>query len=51
MTLLDTLFDRLLDARTEAVVYECRDCGTSLDGDREACPNCNSEAITRHDIS
>jgi rubrerythrin len=51
MGLLGPLFDRLLNARMRTVVYECRDCGTSFDSDRESCPNCHSEAITSHDIT
>jgi RNA polymerase subunit RPABC4/transcription elongation factor Spt4 len=32
------------------VVYECRDCGTSLDDDAESCPECGSDAISRYDL-
>lgn len=37
-----------LDTGTESVVYECRDCGTSVDGEVESCPNCESDRIVTH---
>jgi len=51
MTLLKPLLDRLMDTRTETVVYECRNCGTALDSEQGPCPNCDSTEIACHDLS
>lgn len=48
MTPLKPLLRRLLDGGTESVVYECRNCGTSVDDERDACPNCGSDRIASH---
>lgn len=32
------------------VVYECRDCGTSLAPERDDCRNCGSDDVVRYDI-
>jgi ribosomal protein L37E len=34
----------------EAVVYECRRCGTTLDGQQDACSVCGSDEIARYDL-
>jgi len=31
---------------TPGVHYECRDCGTNVDDDRESCPTCNGEVVS-----
>lgn len=31
----------------ERVVYECRQCGRSLDADRDRCPNCGASEVAR----
>jgi len=36
-------------ART-TVVRECRDCGTTLDEDSDACPHCDEGDVVRHEI-
>jgi rubrerythrin len=33
-----------------SVVYECRECGTTLEYDAEECPSCGSGAISRYDL-
>jgi rubrerythrin len=32
------------------VVHECRHCGTTLTGQEESCPACDSSAISRYEI-
>ena len=32
------------------VVYECRRCGTSLDGEVERCPHCGLTSVARYEI-
>lgn len=34
-----------------SVIYECRNCGTTLGPDAESCPNCDCETISRYDLS
>lgn len=46
--LLQTVRSKLGDGPT--VVWECRHCGASLDGDRAACPRCGWDAVTRYEI-
>lgn len=36
-------------AGTTTVVFECRRCGTTLDGDRE-CPVCGDDDVARYEI-
>lgn len=48
MALLKPFLNRLLDSGSE--IYECRDCGTSLDSDGETCPECGSEATAYYDL-
>ena len=35
----------------DATVYECRNCGTTLDVEAESCPNCEPEAINCYDLN
>ena len=39
---------RLLGADT--LIYECRNCGTELDGDDEPCPDCGCTDVAAYDI-
>lgn len=48
MAPITSLIRGLLDTEAERVVYECRDCGTSVDEAVEICPNCDSESIASH---
>jgi rubrerythrin len=34
----------------ESVVYECRNCGTTVDAQRDGCPACGADDIARHEI-
>jgi rubrerythrin len=34
----------------ESVVYECRNCGTTLDGQQDTCHVCDSDGIVRYDL-
>ena len=33
-----------------AVVYECRQCGRSVDADTDRCPACDTESITSYRV-
>ncbi|WP_435158176.1 zinc ribbon domain-containing protein [Haladaptatus sp. DFWS20] len=35
----------------ETIMYECRDCGTTLLSTRQRCPNCGSTEIASFDVS
>lgn len=48
MAPLGPILRRLLDPGAETVVYECRNCGTSLDSTAESCTNCGSRSIACH---
>ncbi len=44
--------DRLLPwTKQPEIVYECRNCGTSVSEDTEACPTCGADAIAMYRIS
>lgn len=32
------------------VVFECRDCGTSLGTESERCPECGSDGVVRYEL-
>lgn len=34
---------------TDATLYECRNCGTTLESDENACPACDSEEIAEYE--
>jgi rubrerythrin len=51
MVLLKPLVNRLLNSDDGEVVYECRNCGTSLDNEQDACPNCDSDDTVCHELS
>lgn len=34
----------------ETTLYECRNCGTSLDDPDDACPECGSERIAEYQL-
>jgi rubrerythrin len=34
----------------DPVVYECRNCGTTLDGHHETCPACDTDDVARYDL-
>jgi len=34
----------------ESVVYECRNCGTTLDEQQDTCPACGVDDIARYDL-
>jgi rubrerythrin len=38
-------------ADDEAVVYECRHCGTTLMAAKQRCPTCGSTEIATFDVS
>jgi rubrerythrin len=35
----------------ETIVYECRNCGTTLMSDQQRCPTCGSTEIVTFDVS
>lgn len=49
MSFFDTVRDHLSDS--EPVVWECRNCGTSVESDTERCPGCGSEEIVRYNVA
>jgi len=34
----------------DSTQYECRSCGTTLQEQRETCPNCGAEDIASYDL-
>ncbi|MEF8819161.1 MAG: hypothetical protein V5A31_07425 [Haloferacaceae archaeon] len=34
----------------EPVVYECRHCGTTLDGRQDVCPACGADDVVAYDL-
>lgn len=34
----------------DGVVYECRNCGTTLDAPEDGCPACGAEEIVRYEF-
>lgn len=52
MSTLVTLLRRVFTTDPDAVVYECRNCGTTLDDiEQPRCPNCESDEIVRHNLT
>lgn len=49
MSLTDAMVRWLSD--DENVIYECRECGTTLESGELRCPHCGSLAIAEYDIS
>jgi|GEM_PF-1861283 rubrerythrin len=35
---------------TQTVVYECRECGRTVDGETDRCPACGTESIARYPV-
>ncbi|OYR77071.1 hypothetical protein DJ84_22200 [Halorubrum ezzemoulense] len=35
---------------TDSVVYECRNCGTTLEDQQNTCPHCGAEDTIRYDL-
>lgn len=35
----------------QGIIYECRDCGTTVGPDTESCPMCESIEIVKYEIS
>jgi len=50
MSLLKPFVRRLLNVGGDTVIYECRDCGTALDGTEGPCPSCDSDSIACHTL-
>ncbi|GAB3035987.1 hypothetical protein [Natronobiforma cellulositropha] len=46
----DPASDAESDAAAGTVVYECRNCGTTVGPDATECPNCDSTAIVEYPI-
>lgn len=42
------LVQRLLVGRTPFRIYECRNCGTTVDADTDTCPDCESDDIAEY---
>ena len=38
------------DASDEAIVYECRECGTTVGGKTQPCPSCGSGEIAEYPV-
>ncbi len=47
MTLKDVLTEILTDDDPH---YECRNCGTTLEEERDTCPNCDSSEIATYEF-
>lgn len=47
--MFETLWSLVGNGQREAVVRECRDCGTVV-GSSERCPSCESADIVRYEI-
>jgi rubrerythrin len=45
---LKTLLRGILGSET--VVYECRNCGTTLDAGDDSCPECDSEDVVEYEF-
>lgn len=41
---------RPTDDADDAAYYECRQCGTSVDGQNEACPYCEDSVVVGYDF-
>lgn len=48
--MLDGLRSLLPVGGGTTVVRECRNCGRTLDGNREICPVCGREKVARYEI-
>ncbi len=46
--MIETL--RSLFTQRQTVVYECRQCGHTVDGDTGRCPVCGTESIARYPV-
>jgi rubrerythrin len=46
MSALTTLVERVFGS--EAVLYECRNCGTTLDSPDSRCPECDSVDVATY---
>jgi len=46
------VIDRLRDlfGGGDSLLYECRNCGTTLDDEVEECPSCGKRGIARYTI-
>ncbi|MEF8780140.1 MAG: hypothetical protein V5A46_05650 [Haloferacaceae archaeon] len=46
--MIRTVLQRLRDDAT--VIHECRNCGTTLSGAEEQCPECGSDEVVTYEI-
>lgn len=45
------VFRTLLEEATTDVVFECRACGTTLDGENSTCPYCGPTDVVCYDLT
>jgi len=46
-----TLLTRVRSALTENVIYECRNCGTTLESELDECPTCGTrDGVVSYEI-
>lgn len=46
-----TLLTRVRKVLTSDAIYECRNCGTTLDSGLDECPTCgNADGVARYEI-
>jgi len=44
------LLRSILGGQSLRRLYECRECGTTVQADTEACPACGSEGIAEYEL-
>lgn len=49
-TMINTIKSLVIGQASAHPVYECRQCGTSVDPGVEVCPSCSSESIVHYEI-
>lgn len=49
--MIDTIKSLVIGRATQYPVYECRNCGTSVEKEVDTCPACSSESIVYYEIS
>lgn len=48
MNSIPTLVKRLFDP--DETVYECRNCGITVDNETDTCPNCGTDEIAQYEV-
>lgn len=48
--MIETIKGLVIGRASARPVYECRQCGTSVEKEVEVCPACSSESIVHYEI-